>query len=101
MPFGRTVSDPQGQWTGGRTGYGADELAGSACGKAFMQFNEFVYSDSRVDVTVLPLFDGISQIKWKQSKSSAIADDVTGGNGVHHGNGSANENGNGTTNGHN
>ena len=35
------------------------------CGKALRKFNEFVASDARVDVTILPLFDGVSMIKWK------------------------------------
>ncbi|MCJ1367963.1 hypothetical protein MMC16_007101 [Acarospora aff. strigata] len=39
----------------------------TACGRALARFNEFVVNDGRVDVTVLPLFDGVSQIKWKES----------------------------------
>ncbi|KAI9835616.1 MAG: hypothetical protein M1837_003705, partial [Sclerophora amabilis] len=35
------------------------------CGKALDHFNKYVASDPRVDVTMLPLFDGVSQIKWK------------------------------------
>ena len=39
----------------------------TACGAALAQFNDFMVKDDRVDVTVLPLFDGISQIKWKSA----------------------------------
>ncbi|KAI9716370.1 MAG: hypothetical protein M1812_005437 [Candelaria pacifica] len=35
------------------------------CGKALRKFNDFVVSDPRVDVTMLPLFDGVTMIKWK------------------------------------
>jgi len=35
------------------------------CGKALRTFNDFVVSDPRVDVTMLPVFDGVSMIKWK------------------------------------
>lgn len=35
------------------------------CGTALRDFNNFVAHDSRVDVTMLPLFDGVSMIKWK------------------------------------
>lgn len=35
------------------------------CGQALEKFNSYVASDLRVDVTILPLFDGVSQIKWK------------------------------------
>lgn len=39
----------------------------TACGQALQHFNSYVVSDPRVDVAVLPLFDGISQIKWKDT----------------------------------
>lgn len=35
------------------------------CGKALQKFNEYVVNDPRVDVTMLPVFDGVSMIKWK------------------------------------
>ena len=35
------------------------------CGKVLRKFNEYVLNDPRVDVTMLPLFDGVSMIKWK------------------------------------
>lgn len=38
------------------------------CGTALRNFNRFVAHDSRVDVTMLPLFDGVSMIKWKVNK---------------------------------
>lgn len=42
----------------------------TACGQALQQFNTYVVSDPRVDVTVLPLFKGISRIKWKDVEAS-------------------------------
>ncbi|KAL8728428.1 MAG: hypothetical protein Q9166_005390 [cf. Caloplaca sp. 2 TL-2023] len=56
------------------------------CGKALRKFNEFVVNDPRVDVTMLPLFDGISLIKWKLDVASGgKRGHVVGGvaNGVH------------------
>ena len=35
------------------------------CGQALDQFNSYIANDPRVDVTVIPVFDGVSQIKWK------------------------------------
>lgn len=35
------------------------------CGKALQKFNKYVVNDPRVDVTMLPVFDGVSMIKWK------------------------------------
>lgn len=40
------------------------------CGVALRTFNSFVINDPRVDVAMLPLFDGVSMIKWKVPKSS-------------------------------
>ena len=40
------------------------------CGIALRKFNNFVVNDPRVDVTMLPLFDGVSMIKWKVNESS-------------------------------
>ena len=37
-------------------------------GAELQRFNRFVQEDSRVDVCLLPLFDGISQIKWRTTK---------------------------------
>lgn len=34
-------------------------------GKALRKFNDFVRNDPRVDVVLLPLFDGVTLIKWK------------------------------------
>lgn len=57
------------------------------CGKALRKFNEYVVNDPRVDVTMLPLFDGISLIKWKldavQPDKSVHALGGGGANGVH------------------
>lgn len=53
----------------------------TACGQALQQFNAFVASDPRVDVTVLPLFDGISQIKWKEAGvANEASPETTNGN---------------------
>ncbi|KAI9714696.1 MAG: hypothetical protein M1828_001125 [Chrysothrix sp. TS-e1954] len=35
------------------------------CGKKMQHLNEFCKNDSRIDNLVLPLYDGISLIKWK------------------------------------
>lgn len=35
------------------------------CGQALDKFNSYIASDPRVDVTIIPVFDGVSQIKWK------------------------------------
>jgi len=35
-----------------------------AAGKLMREFNSFVLHDPRVDVVVLPIFDGISEIRW-------------------------------------
>ncbi|KAL1615418.1 putative secondary metabolism biosynthetic enzyme [Neofusicoccum ribis] len=43
----------------------------TACGKALAKFNDYVFENEQVDVAVLPLFDGISQIKWKAGAFSA------------------------------
>lgn len=40
------------------------------CGKALQKFNEYVVNDPRVDVTMLPVFDGVSMIKWKVVSSN-------------------------------
>ncbi|OJD09384.1 hypothetical protein AJ78_09072 [Emergomyces pasteurianus Ep9510] len=37
----------------------------TACGKALRQFNNAVIEDPRVDVVMLPVFDGVSLIKLK------------------------------------
>ncbi|KAI9870081.1 MAG: hypothetical protein M1830_004707 [Pleopsidium flavum] len=52
------------------------------CGKALDQFNTFVASDPRVDVTMLPLFDGVSQIKWKVGIRDQMANEANGMNGT-------------------
>jgi hypothetical protein len=48
--------------------------------KALDHFNTFVASDPRVDVTMLPLFDGVSQIKWKVGIRDQIANKANGMN---------------------
>lgn len=35
------------------------------CGKALDEFNTQIVQDPRVDALILPLFDGVTQIKWK------------------------------------
>lgn len=35
-------------------------------GKAMRKLNEFCKNDSRTDSLVLPLYDGMSILKWKQ-----------------------------------
>ncbi|KAH8883270.1 O-methyltransferase [Thozetella sp. PMI_491] len=36
------------------------------CGKAMKKLNEFCRNDPRIDSLVLPLYDGMSILKWKQ-----------------------------------
>lgn len=49
------------------------------CGKALDKFNTYVANDPRIDVTMLPLFDGVSQIKWKVEQALLLE----GGHAVH------------------
>ena len=52
------------------------------CGKALRKFNTFVINDPRVDVTMPPVFDGVSMIKWKlDAKESEGVNKLEGGNG--------------------
>ena len=50
------------------------------CGKALREFNDFVAHDARVDVTMLPLFDGVTMIKWKYG---VVGGGVTAAGGAH------------------
>ena len=34
-------------------------------GEALRVFNKDLVEDPRIDVTILPLFDGVTQIKWR------------------------------------
>lgn len=36
------------------------------CGKALRRFNAFCRSDPRIDTVLLPIYDGLTLIKWKQ-----------------------------------
>ncbi|KAL8877427.1 MAG: hypothetical protein Q9192_008668 [Flavoplaca navasiana] len=65
------------------------------CGKALQKFNEYVVNDPRVDVTMLPVFDGVSMIKWKVDALNTTGKSVDG-----LGEGSANVHADGATNGH-
>jgi len=38
-------------------------------GEALRHFNKGLVKDPRIDVILLPLFDGITQIKWRASES--------------------------------
>ena len=65
------------------------------CGKSLDKFNKAMKADARVDVLMLPVFDGVTQIKWRK----AVGDGI-GANGNPLGtNGNANET-NGHSNGH-
>ncbi|KAL9036524.1 MAG: hypothetical protein Q9180_004252 [Flavoplaca navasiana] len=48
------------------------------CGKALQKFNDYVVNDPRVDVTMLPVFDGVSMIKWKVDDSNRTDESVDG-----------------------
>lgn len=37
------------------------------CGQALDEFNTHLIEDSRIDVIILPVFDGVTHIKWKAS----------------------------------
>ena len=36
------------------------------CGKALRQLNTTLKNDARIDVVLLPVYDGVSLIKWKK-----------------------------------
>ena len=36
-----------------------------SCGQALDEFNTGLMKDNRVDVLLLPLFDGVTQIRWR------------------------------------
>ena len=40
-------------------------------GDALRAFNKGLMEDSRIDVVLLPLFDGVTQIKWSASSLQA------------------------------
>ncbi|KZL74856.1 sam-dependent o-methyltransferase [Colletotrichum incanum] len=40
-----------------------------SCGQALHEFNTRIVQDPRVDVLILPVFDGITQIKWSNPSS--------------------------------
>lgn len=44
-------------------------------GKALRRFNTFCKNDSRIDVLLLPVFDGLTLIKWR---SPAVGEVMTG-----------------------
>ncbi len=56
-----------------------------ACGKALDHFNRYVASDDRVDVTMLPVFDGVSQIKWKVERGENGVGEGANGHGAANG----------------
>jgi predicted O-methyltransferase YrrM len=39
------------------------------CGKALKRFNTFCKNDPRIDTVLLPVYDGVTLIKWKPSES--------------------------------
>jgi predicted O-methyltransferase YrrM len=46
----------------------------ASCGKALDSFNRTLAEDPRVDVIVIPVFDGMTYIKWKtQSATNGVA----------------------------
>lgn len=42
------------------------------CGRALRHFNNAVIEDPRVDVVMLPVFDGVSFIKLKDQKAESV-----------------------------
>ena len=43
------------------------------CGKALIRFNTFVAKDPRIDSVLLPVYDGVTLIKWKPSNFFQLA----------------------------
>ncbi|ROW17648.1 hypothetical protein VPNG_00858 [Cytospora leucostoma] len=41
-----------------------------SCGEALNRFNNDIVKDKRVDVLILPLFDGVTQIRWKDDSAN-------------------------------
>ncbi|KAL8904940.1 MAG: hypothetical protein Q9207_002934 [Kuettlingeria erythrocarpa] len=41
-------------------------------GKALRSFNNFCKNDSRIDSVLLPLYDGVTLIKWKQGQRNFV-----------------------------
>ena len=41
-------------------------------GKALRRFNIFCKNDARIDSILLPLYDGVTLIKWKSSKHNTF-----------------------------
>ena len=41
-------------------------------GKALRKFCDFCKDDERIDVVLLPLFDGVTWIKWRENKSAFL-----------------------------
>ncbi|KUI65975.1 Caffeoyl-CoA O-methyltransferase [Cytospora mali] len=41
-----------------------------SCGQALNKFNTELFKDTRVDVLIIPMFDGVTQIRWKDEASS-------------------------------
>lgn len=42
------------------------------CGKALRNFNTFCRSDPRIDTVLLPVYDGLTLIKWKQQSAQYL-----------------------------
>lgn len=40
-----------------------------SCGKALDEFNTRLVDDPRVDVLILPVFDGVTQVRWRNPNS--------------------------------
>ncbi|KAI4186228.1 MAG: hypothetical protein L6R41_003615 [Letrouitia leprolyta] len=48
-------------------------------GKALRRFNTFCKSDPRIDSILLPLYDGVTLIKWRPSKTASNGTNGTNG----------------------
>ena len=42
-------------------------------GEALRVFNKGLVKDPRIDVTILPLFDGVTQIKWRRDLQRGVS----------------------------
>lgn len=57
----------------------------TANGKALDRFNKFCKADSRIDSILLPVYDGLTLIKWKDVGSATNGSNGSNGHNGHNG----------------
>ena len=57
----------------------------TANGKALDRFNKFCKADSRIDSILLPVYDGLTLIKWKDVVSATNGSNGSNGHNGHNG----------------